>query len=131
MGAGEVSATVQRHRVRLQNDGSLKGEANIIDERTGRVRETLDLTVHFVKDGVNVASSEIANDGSFIATGLSPGVHSIVAVGQDGIMVTAVDLVGMNDEDHQAQRRWRPVYARQRRGRFLDFLGFPGWAGKC
>ncbi len=102
-GAGEVSTTVQRHRVRLQNDGSLKGEANIIDERTGRVRETLDLTVHFVKDGVNVASSEVANDGSFIATGLSPGVHSIVAVGQDGIMVTAVDLVGMNDEDNQAQ----------------------------
>ena len=102
-GTGELSTTVQRHRVRLQNDGRVKGEANIIDERTGRVRETLDMTVHFVKDGVNVASSEVAHDGSFIATGLSPGVHSIVAVGQDGIMVTAADLVGMNDEDNQAQ----------------------------
>lgn len=102
-GAGEVSATVQRHRVRVQDDGSLKGEVNIIDERTGRIRETLDMTLHFVKDGVKVASSEVANDGSFIATGLSLGVHSIVAVGKDGIMVCAVDLVGMNDEQNQAQ----------------------------
>ncbi len=51
--------------------------------------EVLDLTVHFVRNGVRVASSEVANDGSFVTTGLEPGVYSVVAVGQDGVMVAA------------------------------------------
>ena len=32
-GSGEVSTTLRHHQVRLQNDGSLNGEINILDER--------------------------------------------------------------------------------------------------
>lgn len=103
-GSGEAATTIAHHRVRLQNDGTLLGEMNLLDERTGRVREVLDLTIHFVKNGVGVASSEVSNDGRFIASGLTPGVHSIVVVGQDGVLVCSVDLVGTNDQGSQAQR---------------------------
>lgn len=103
LGAGEVSTTLRHHRVGLQNDGSLKGEVSILDERTGRHREILDMTVHFVRNGVRVASSKVSNDGSFIASGLSPGVHSVVAVGQDGVLVSCVDIVGTTYEDNTVQ----------------------------
>ncbi len=102
-GSGEAATTMNNHRVSLLNDGTLRGEINLLDERTGRVREVLDLTVHFVKNGVRVASSEVSNDGGFLASGLTPGVHSIVVVGQDGVMVSSVDLVGSNYEGNQAQ----------------------------
>lgn len=102
-GSGEASTPIRLRRVRLQADGSVKGELGILDERTGRLREVLDMTVHFVRNGVRVASSEVSHDGSFTANGLSPGVHSVVAVGQDGILVSSVDVVGMNYEDNQAQ----------------------------
>ncbi len=93
-GSGEVSATLRNHSVSLQADGSLNGELSILDDRTGRVREVLDMTVHFVRNGVKAASSEVSNDGSFIANGLTPGVYSVVTVGQDGILVCSVNVVG-------------------------------------
>jgi hypothetical protein len=125
-GSGDLSTTLRHRRVRLQNDGSLKGELNILDERTGRHREVLDMTVHFVRNGVRVASSEVSNDGSFVATGLTPGVHCVVAVGQDGVLVCAVDVVGMNYEDNQAEGagagEFKPVSTV---AAFLDFSGSP------
>ncbi|MBC7965737.1 MAG: hypothetical protein H7Z17_07395 [Fuerstia sp.] len=125
-GSGDPSTTLRHRRVRLQNDGSLKGEIHILDERTGRHREVLDLTAHFVRNGVRVASSEVSNDGSFVATGLTPGVHSVVAVGQDGVLVCGVDVVGMNYEDNQAEDagagEFKPVNAV---AAFLDFSGSP------
>ena len=125
-GSGDPSTTLRHRRIRLQNDGSLKGELNILDERTGRHREVLDMTVHFVRNGVRVASSEVSNDGSFVATGLTPGVHNVVAVGQDGVLVCAVDVVGMNYEDNQVEDagagKFKPVSAV---AAFLDFSGSP------
>ena len=103
-GSGKVSTTVRHHQVRLQNDGSLKGEVNILDERTGRQREVIDMTVYFVQNGVRAASSQVSNDGAFIATGLSSGVHSVVAVGQDGVLVCSVEIVGTSyNEDNRTE----------------------------
>ena len=102
-GAGDSATTIHYRPVRLQKDGSLKGEINILDERNGRHREVLDMTVHFVANGVVAASSKVSHDGSFIATGLTPGVYSVVAVGQDGILVCAVEAVDPNHVDQQAQ----------------------------
>lgn len=73
-GTGETSTALRNHRVRLQDSGSLLGEFNVLDERTGRLREVLDLTVHFVRNGVRITSAEVDNDGGFIANGLTPGV---------------------------------------------------------
>lgn len=125
-GSGDPSTTLRHRRVRLHKDGSLMGEINILDDRTGRHREVLDMTVNFVRNGVRVASSEVSNDGSFIATGLTPGVHSVVAVGQDGVLVCAVDVVGMNYEDDHAEAvgagEFKPVSAI---AASMDFSGCP------
>lgn len=125
-GSGDPSTTLRHRRVRLHKDGSLKGELNVLDDRTGRHREVLDMTVHFVRNGVRVASSEVSNDGSFIAAGLTPGVHSVVAVGQDGVLVCAVDVVGMNYEDDHAEAagagEFKPVSAI---AASMDFSGCP------
>ena len=102
-GSGEASTTVENHRVRLLNDGTLRGEIGLMDERTGRFREVLDLTIHFVRNGTKVASSEVSNDGGFIVSGLAPGIHSVVVAGQDGVLVTAVDVVGTTYEDNQVR----------------------------
>ena len=102
-GSGEASTIIQNHRVRLLNDGTLRGEMGLLDERTGRFREVLDLTVHFVRNGVRVTSSEVSSNGGFIASGLTPGVYSVVVVGQDGVMVTSVDIVGTTYEENQVQ----------------------------
>lgn len=102
-GSGEISSTVRNHSVSLQADGSLKGEIGILDERTGRLREVLDMTVHFVRNGVRVASSEVSDSGSFIANGLTPGVYSVVATGQDGILVCSVNVVGTALADNRVR----------------------------
>jgi len=102
-GTGETSSTLQNHNVSLQVDGSLNGELGILDERTGRLREVLDMTVHFVRNGVRVASSKVSNDGRFIANGLTPGVYSVVAVGQDGVLVCSLNVVGTNVADNRLQ----------------------------
>ena len=101
--SGTPSTALQNSRVRLQDNGSVLGEMSVLDERTGRLREVLDLTVHFVRNGVRVTSSEVANNGSFTATGLTPGVYSVVAVGQDGVCVFSVDIVGITYEDNTVQ----------------------------
>ncbi len=98
-GSGETSTTLRDRRVRLHDNDNLVGEINVLDERTGRLREVLDMTVHFIRNGVRVASAEVSNDGSFTALGLTPGVYSVVVVGQDGILVTAIDVVGASYED--------------------------------
>lgn len=102
-GSGEAATTIRHSRVRLQNDGTLQGELSLLDERTGRLREVLDVKVHLVHNGVQVASSKVSGDGSFIVSGLTEGVHSIVAVGQDGVLVSSVDIVGTPFGDNLIQ----------------------------
>lgn len=102
-GGGELAVTLRHRRVSLQNDGTLRGEIGLLDERTGRLREILDLTVHFVRNGVRVASAEVSKSGGFIANGLAPGVHSVVVVGRDGIMVSSVDVVGTTYEGNTVE----------------------------
>ncbi len=102
-GSGELSTVLRHRRVRLQNDGTLRGEIGLLDERTGRLREVLDLTVYFVRNGIRVASAVVGNDGGFIANNLTPGVHSVVVSGRDGVLVSSVDIVGTNYEDNTVE----------------------------
>lgn len=98
-GSNETSTTLRKHPVRLHENGVLKGSISVLDERTGRLREVLDMTVHFIRNGVRVVSAEVSNDGSFSASGLTAGVYSVVGVGQDGILVSCVDVVDANYEN--------------------------------
>jgi len=97
-GSGEPATSIVSHRVQLEDDGSLLGTVNILDPRTGRNREVLDMTVHFVHDGRVAASVKVKNDGTFVVPGLLPGIHSVVGTGHDGVFAIGVDIVGSTYE---------------------------------
>ncbi len=98
VGSGEPATSIVSHRVQLEDDGRLLGTVNILDPRTGRNREVIDMTVHFVHDGRVVASARAKNDGSFAVPGLLPGIHSVVGTGRDGVFAIGVDVVGSTYE---------------------------------
>lgn len=94
LGVGDVSTSVVGHRVQLQKDGSLKGVVNLMDHRTGRMREILDLTVYFVNNGTVVAKADVENTGAFTVVGLNPGLYSVVGAGKDGAFAIGVEVLG-------------------------------------
>ena len=92
-GTGESATSLSHHQIQLDADGNISGEINILDSRTGRHREIVDLTLHVIHDGVVVSETEVAADGSFTVSGLSPGAHSLVATGLDGTLAAGFDVV--------------------------------------
>ena len=98
LGEGDVSTSVVGHRVQLQKDGRLRGAINLLDERTGRVREVLDLTIYFVREGKIAGKAEVENNGEFIVAGLVPGAHSLVGVGKDGTFALGIEIIGAEQE---------------------------------
>ena len=97
-GSGQKSTSLTAHPVKLEADGSLKGEVNVLDERTGRHREVLDMTVNFVRDGQLVHAAEVNNNGDFSATGLIPGLYSVVGTGRDGVFAVGLEVLGSTQE---------------------------------
>ncbi|MCA9061284.1 MAG: hypothetical protein KDA85_22375 [Planctomycetaceae bacterium] len=92
-GGNQASTSIQSHTVALQVDGSLEGEINLMDDRTGRYREIEDLTVYMLRDGVQVGQTRVNPNGTFSVRGLTPGVHSVVVAGRDGTVAMGVSLV--------------------------------------
>ena len=92
-GTGEASTSLSHHQVQLNPDGGLAGQINIMDSRTGRYREVLDLTLHVIHDGTEVAQAKVLADGSFSLYGLTPGVHSLVGTGSDGTLALGFEIV--------------------------------------
>lgn len=97
-GQGESATSLIHHRVQLQPDGSVKGHVNLLDPRTGRNREIVDLTVHFIRDGELAASTQVDPSGDFSIIGLAPGVHSVVTTGTDGVLAVGIDVLGSEAE---------------------------------
>lgn len=94
VGSGEPSTTLAGHEVQLQADGSFVGVISLMDDRTGRLREVLDLRIYLLRGGKVVGTAEVENNGEFIVHGLTPGVHSLVGVGKDGTFAMGLDVVG-------------------------------------
>jgi hypothetical protein len=92
-GVGERAPSLSHSPVQLQADGTLLGEIAILDERTGRNREVLDLTVRLIRDGEIVATTEVEKDGSFVISGVAPGLYGVVATGQDGTFAIGMEAI--------------------------------------
>ncbi len=92
-GTGESSTALSHHQIQLNADGNLVGQVNIMDSRTGRHREIVDLTLHVIHDGIQVAKARVAADGSFTLSGLALGVHSLVGTGGDGTLAMGFEIM--------------------------------------
>jgi len=98
LGTGPPSTGLSGYTVQLRKDGSLQGVINLLDERTGRYRELMDLTVSFLRDGQMVASADVESDGTFVVTGVNPGLHTVVGSGKDGSFALTVNILGSEAE---------------------------------
>jgi hypothetical protein len=91
---GTPSTATAHHDVQLQADGTLVGQVNLLDPRTGRHSDVRDLTIHFIHNGSAVGATEVAANGEFRMAGLQPGIHSVVTTGRDGVLALGINIVG-------------------------------------
>ncbi len=121
-GEGQFASTIASHQVQLKPDGSLVGEINLLENEDGYFQEIRDLRVYFIMDNKIMGSADVNRNGIFRVLGLTPGLYSAVAVGDDGVLAVGVDVLGSfaaanpeNTEDYQ--------YASV--AQFLDFAAAP------
>jgi hypothetical protein len=93
-GEGDPSSSLLSHRVQMGQDGILRGSVNVMDPRTGKNREVLDVTVYFLRNGVIAASTDTEHDGSFEIAGLEAGLYSVIGAGKDGCFAMGIEVVG-------------------------------------
>jgi len=97
--SGELATSLSYDSVQIAADGKLYGQINLLDDRTGLLREVLSLRVFFLKDGKVAAAGRVAGDGSFSVGGLEPGVHSFIGVGRDGIFALGIEVLPFKAAD--------------------------------
>jgi hypothetical protein len=90
---GNPATPISYDSVQIAADGKVYGQINLLDERTGRVREVLSMRVYFVKEGKVAAAGRVASNGAFALGGLEPGIHSMVGVGRDGVFAIGIEVL--------------------------------------
>lgn len=90
---GPKSTLLRHHPIRLQPNGSLVGRVLLIDPVTGALKPVDDLTLHFLRDGVEVATSVVGVDGTFSALNLTSGVYAVASTGADGVTAMSVHVL--------------------------------------
>ena len=91
--SGSPATPISYDSVQIAADGKVYGQINLLDERTGRVREVLSMRVYFVKDGKIAAAGRVSSKGAFALGGLEPGTHSLVGVGRDGVFAIGIEVL--------------------------------------
>lgn len=86
-----AAAAYQRHEYALQADGNLLGKVHTIDSVGSVTPARVRLT--FVHNGQVVGRAQSDEQGTFQASGLSPGYYSVVAAGQSGFSAVAVRIL--------------------------------------
>jgi hypothetical protein len=92
-GEGPIATSIAHDSVQIAADGKVYGQVNLLDERTGRIREVLSMRVYFLRDGVEMSSARVAPNGAFNVPGLQPGIHALVGVGRDGVFAIGVEVL--------------------------------------
>jgi hypothetical protein len=81
------------HRVQLAEDGLLPGRLSLIDPAAGDRVALQEIVVHFVRNGTIVSVVEPGVGGVFQASGLTPGIYSVIATGPGGLLASSVEIV--------------------------------------
>lgn len=90
---GKPSTAIAYDSVQITADGKVNGQINLLDDRTGRVREVLSMRVFFLRDGKVAAAGRVSPKGEFAVSGLEPGIHSVIGVGRDGIFAMGIEVL--------------------------------------
>ncbi len=90
---GKPSTAISYDSVQIAADGKVYGQINLLDDRTGRVREVLSMRVFFLQDGKVAAAGRVSPKGEFAVSGLEPGIHSVIGVGRDGIFAIGIEVL--------------------------------------
>jgi hypothetical protein len=91
---GQSRTFAKSQAVKMDEFGMLTGRIGTSDLD----KDMSDMTVFVMKDGVQVAKSAVAKDGSYAIDGLKPGVYGFVAVGDSGFAAMSFELVKENTE---------------------------------
>jgi len=86
-----AAAAYQRHEYALQADGNLLGKVQTIDDGGSAIPARVRL--YFVRGGAVVTHALPDEQGTFQASGLTPGYYSVVAAGQGGFAAVAVRIL--------------------------------------
>ena len=84
-------ASYTRHEYALQPDGNLRGTARNVDSAGGLTPSRVKL--FFVRHGEIVSQATPDAEGTFQASGLSPGYYSVISYGQGGLSSAGVRVV--------------------------------------
>lgn len=96
----QVVAGSRGFGVRLSGDGLLPGRFSFVDSATGIQVAAKRLTISFLRDGKVLAQARPGVGGVFQASGLAPGVYSMIARGPDGFLATAIYVLPpLNGQD--------------------------------
>lgn len=87
------STAISYDSVQIAADGKVYGQINLLDDRTGRVREVLSMRVFFLREGKVAAAGRVSPKGEFAVLGLEPGIHSVIGVGRDGIFAMGIEVL--------------------------------------
>ncbi len=77
----------------LSSDGLLPGRFSFVDSATGVQVAAERLTISFLQNGKIIARARPGVGGVFQASGLTPGIYSMIASGPDGFLATAVSVL--------------------------------------
>jgi hypothetical protein len=108
-GEGPIATSIGHDSVQIAADGKVYGQVNLLDERTGRLREVLSMRVYFLRDGVEIGSARVAPNGAFSVPGLQPGIHALVGVGRDGVFAIGVEVLPFKAAAMNAANGFVPV----------------------
>jgi hypothetical protein len=108
-GEGPIATSIGHDSVQIAADGKVYGQVNLLDERTGRLREVLSMRVYFLRDGVEIGSARVAPNGAFSVPGLQPGIHALVGVGRDGVFAIGVEVLPFKAAAMNAGNGFVPV----------------------
>ena len=79
--------------LRLSSDGLLPGRFRFLDSVTGIEVAAERLTISFVQNGKVITRARPGVSGVFQASGLTPGIYSMIASGPDGFLATAISVL--------------------------------------
>ena len=79
--------------LRLSSDGLLPGRFRFFDSVTGIEVAAERLTISFVQNGKVMTRARPGVSGVFQASGLTPGIYSMIASGPDGFLATAISVL--------------------------------------